>query len=85
MSIKLLTEVQILRAQIKEAEDLLRPFARVADSGDHFDHDDVKPICSWRISGERIPGPTIGDCRAARQFVYARLPMTALDREPREA
>lgn len=85
MSIKRLTEVQILRAQIKEAEELLKPFARVADSGDHFDHDDVKPICSWRIAGEWIVGPSIGDCRAARQFVYARLPLAALDREPREA
>jgi hypothetical protein len=69
---RLRAEVTFYRDQVVEAANLLKPFAAVADCGDHFDHDDTKHICSRRISGTRIPGPTIGECRAARQFARAR-------------
>lgn len=65
-------QIEWLQDQLLEAERLLKPLARVANSGDHFGHDDEKSICSWRILGERRYGPTIGECRAAREFVYAR-------------
>lgn len=64
-----------LRYQLRTADSLLKPLAAVADSGDHFNHDNAKSICSWRIAGERHYGPTMGQCRAARDFVRARLPI----------
>lgn len=60
--------------QLRTADALLKPLAAVADSGDHFNHDGVKSICSWSIAGVRYYGPSINDCRAARDFVRARLP-----------
>ena len=51
---------------------------RVAQVSKHFDHIELKKTKrefvthTGSIGGKRIVGPTIGDCRAARQFVRAR-------------
>lgn len=62
-------EISALKTRLRQADRLLKNFARVADCGDHFEHTDSKPICSWRINGQRIYGPTMADCRAARAFI----------------
>lgn len=69
---RLRAALEFSREQLRLADNLLKPLARVADSGDHFNHDGVKPICSWRIGGVRHVGPSMADCRNARDFVYAR-------------
>ena len=47
----------------------LKPFATVADACDYFKNLPGHHICSWRIKGERIYGPTADDCRHARTIV----------------
>jgi hypothetical protein len=59
-----LRDVEAENAELREA---LAPFARLADVCDHFKKQADETICSWRIEGKRRYGPTVEDCRRARQ------------------
>lgn len=90
------SEIAQLKAELREARQAilkegmarndavaaLKPFAEVADACDYFKNLPGHHICSWRIKGERVYGPTADDCRHARTIVLrAARPVDAVGRE----
>ena len=65
------TETERLKLRLAEAIDLLRPFAKLAEVCDHFNHPDGKPMCSYAKDGVRWNGPSAADCRKARDFIQS--------------
>lgn len=49
----------------------LKPFVELADVCDHFHNPDSHSVCKVAIGGIPHTGPTVGDCRAARNAYLA--------------